>query len=196
MTQTGKSVDQLLSEHLKVIGDQIRSRRRQSGMSIQELANLTDLSTAMISLVERGQAVPSLGTVIALATELGIPLSVLFANGAAVGEQYLHTVDNHRVLQLGNNATRRVIVENLTIGFRLSLDEWQPGSTLEPELARHRGHEIGYVLSGELTVDVEDMSQVVRAGDAVSYSSRRPHRINNSSSSPAVALWFNLFDVR
>lgn len=73
--------DQLeaLRRQLRDIGHALRARRTELGWSIQHLADQTSVSTAMISLVERGLAVPSLATLNGLAHPLGLSLGGLFA---------------------------------------------------------------------------------------------------------------------
>jgi transcriptional regulator with XRE-family HTH domain len=57
---------------------QIRRYRKERGMTQSGLAESADLSTDMISRVERGIVRPSLGTVIRISETLEVPLSVLF----------------------------------------------------------------------------------------------------------------------
>ena len=68
-----------LRRQLRDIGRALRTRRTELGWSIQYLADQTSVSTAMISLVERGLAVPSLATLNGLARPLGLSLGGLFA---------------------------------------------------------------------------------------------------------------------
>ena len=56
----------------------------------------------------------------------------------------------------------------------------------------HDGHEYGIVLEGELTVELDGVAHKLKAGDLISYSSSRDHRIWNYSSRKAKALWVNL----
>ena len=182
-----------LNQHLTTLGEHIRSTRKSYAMSIQELAEQTGISSAMISLVERGRAVPSLGTLVAVASELRISLGDLFAGEEGSAPEAVTRVGSQRVLRMGERITRTVIIENFAEGFRLSKDEWLPGAKSEPELARHPGFEVGYVLKGELSVDLEDATYVLKPGDVVSYASTKLHRIDNLSSKPAVAIWLNIF---
>jgi transcriptional regulator with XRE-family HTH domain len=70
-----------LRAELRRLGLVIRTRRQQLGMSIQQLAEGAMVSPAMVSLVERGLASPSLATLSAIAASLDTSMAGLF--GAA-----------------------------------------------------------------------------------------------------------------
>ena len=53
----------------------LKTRRRQAGLSQEELAFRTDLSTSYISLLETRNRQPTLSVMAALAAELGLSLS-------------------------------------------------------------------------------------------------------------------------
>ncbi len=48
--------------------------------------------------------------------------------------------------------------------------------------------------SGRLTIEVDGQSHTLEPGDAIAYSSDRPHRIANTGEERAVAVWVNLDD--
>ena len=69
----------LLRAQLVHIGSVLRTRRQAHGWPIQQLADCAGLSAAMVSLVERGLAAPSLASLSALADCLGLRMVDLFA---------------------------------------------------------------------------------------------------------------------
>jgi quercetin dioxygenase-like cupin family protein len=62
----------------------------------------------------------------------------------------------------------------------------------DEQATTHNGFKYGYVLTGKLTVEVDGTAYALQAGDLISYSSRRPHRIWNHSEVKIRTLWFNL----
>src|SRR5689334_10605997 len=67
---------------LAAIGFRIRELRQLRALTLQELADVSGLSTSMLSLVERGRASPSIGSLIVIASALGVTMSDLLVNGA------------------------------------------------------------------------------------------------------------------
>jgi transcriptional regulator with XRE-family HTH domain/quercetin dioxygenase-like cupin family protein len=62
------------------IGDQLRLRRREHGLSLRDLAERLGVSPSLISQIERGRANPSVSTLYSIVNELDISLDeLLFA---------------------------------------------------------------------------------------------------------------------
>ncbi len=59
------------------IGHQLRRARMAAGISLREMARRVDVSASFISQVELGRTMPSVGTLYAIASELGVSLDGL-----------------------------------------------------------------------------------------------------------------------
>ncbi len=64
---------------LPEVGSHIRDRRQALDISVRELARRVGLSASLISQIERGKATPSVATLYAITTELGMSLDELFS---------------------------------------------------------------------------------------------------------------------
>ncbi|MFL5271300.1 MAG: helix-turn-helix domain-containing protein [Anaeromyxobacteraceae bacterium] len=64
-------------EVLRRLGENVRARRRDRGLTQEALAQALDLSVAYVSLIERGRRNPPYTTVIAVAKALGVTVSKL-----------------------------------------------------------------------------------------------------------------------
>jgi transcriptional regulator with XRE-family HTH domain len=62
------------------IRDRLVERRQQLGMSMSELARTIGVSPSMISQIERGQSLPSVETLFALAAALGATVDTFFSS--------------------------------------------------------------------------------------------------------------------
>ncbi len=67
------------------MGERLRTARRSRGLSLRVLAERLGVSPSLISQVETGRAKPSVSTLYAIASELGISLDELLVPDAAVG---------------------------------------------------------------------------------------------------------------
>src|SRR5471032_1285989 len=63
-----------------LIGGQLRAGREQLGISLRELARRLGVSASMISQIERDQVNPSVSTLYALVSELGLTMGDIFTN--------------------------------------------------------------------------------------------------------------------
>jgi transcriptional regulator with XRE-family HTH domain len=59
------------------VGRQLRQARMASGMSLREMARRVDVSASLISQIELGRTMPSVGTLYSIASELGVSLDGL-----------------------------------------------------------------------------------------------------------------------
>jgi transcriptional regulator with XRE-family HTH domain len=66
------------------IAGQVRSLRHERGLSLDALAARSDVSRAMISLIERGESNATAVVLEKLATALGVPLATLFDDPSTV----------------------------------------------------------------------------------------------------------------
>src|SRR3954468_9800482 len=62
------------------VGERLRERRGELKLSVRELARRLQLSPSLISQIERGKASPSVGTLYALTSELGLSMDALFSD--------------------------------------------------------------------------------------------------------------------
>jgi transcriptional regulator with XRE-family HTH domain len=177
---------------LMAIGIRIREIRQARGMTLQALADVAKLSPSMLSLVERGRASPSIGSLLVIANALGVTMSDFLAGEPAPEERLVVRASEQRAIETSQHVIRRLLREDKTRGVSVALNEYEPHTGNDEQAITHNGFEYGYVLTGKLTVEVDGTAYVLESGDLISYSSRRPHRIWNHSEAKVRTLWFNL----
>lgn len=189
-------------------------------MSLRALAKLIDISPSFISQVELGKASPSVGTLYALVTALGLSLDDVMpedggpgdaAADAAPGEPdaapaggqpdsvvawprvraHVQRAQSRRHIKMAGVRWERLTPEDDPFVDFLYVT-YQPGSASCPEddLMRHGGREYGHVVSGRLAVQVGFESYELEPGDSINFDSAAPHRLSNPFDEPAVAIWF------
>src|SRR5512132_16808 len=80
-----KRLRDLTADFQDGVGQQLRSERERHGLSLRELARRLAISPSALSQIETGRSRPSVGTLYAIVTELGISLDELFGS-ARVGD--------------------------------------------------------------------------------------------------------------
>lgn len=67
---------------------------------------------------------------------------------------------------------------------------YAPGSASSTgDLTVHSGTEYGYVLAGELVMQLGDEQRTLVPGDSVCFHSSTPHRFRNNGDVPAIGIW-------
>ncbi|SHF14791.1 XRE family transcriptional regulator [Streptoalloteichus hindustanus] len=171
----------------KDFGVEVRRLRQERQLTLEELAQLSGVSRAALSKIERGERNPSLHYALQIAEALGRPLSEL------VG--YRPTTST---VVRGDQVSRMVDEDTGTV--REALLEPVPGTeiiryTLPPggAPAAFRPHPPGtqesfVVLSGTLRVTSGETTVDLRAGDAAVLPADRTHRFDNPGATETVML--------
>jgi transcriptional regulator with XRE-family HTH domain len=180
------------------LGARLRAQREAAGVSLRELARRLDVSPSLLSQIERGLAQPSVGTLWAIVTELGLSLDALFA-GPADGEAAGHGTLVQRAagreaieLEGGVRWERLSAAPDPDADF--AFVTYEPGADTgrDDPPATHHGREYGYVVSGRLRIEVGDDVLDLGPGDAIVFGSETPHRFRALGDEPARAVWLNL----
>lgn len=188
------SVDSIVDVDMTVaqVGNRIRTLRAKRDLTLQSLADKTGLSSSMLSLVERGKASPSIGTLVAIASALGVHMTDLFEADGDRTEDLVIRSGDQPIFVTSEGVQRRLIRTDDARGLELVFNDYQPGTQSSVEPTHHSGYEYGIVLKGRLVVEVGGDSYEVRSGDCIAYDSTVPHRISNPGKSPARAVWVNV----
>jgi transcriptional regulator with XRE-family HTH domain len=178
------------------VGSRLREERERRGIGLRELARRVGVSPSLVSQIELDRVNPSVSTLYAIVTELGMTMSDVF------GDQ-----PEERVVQRNDGLaespeTRRVI--NLASGVRwerLTRDSdpdveflyvvYPVGAASCPPdaLMTHGGREYGYVTSGTLGVQVGFEEYELGPGGSIAFASSSPHRLWTIGDEPVHAVW-------
>ena len=182
------------------LGQRLRAVREERGMSLRAVAKLIDVSPSFVSQVELGKANPSVGTLYALVTALGLSLDEVMSDQPPAADPpppAWPRIEEHVQRAVGRRTIRMsgVTWERLTPNDDPWLDflyvTYQPGSASCPEddLMRHGGREYGHVVSGRMQVQVGFEEHALGPGDSIHFDSLTPHRLSNPFEEPCVAVW-------
>lgn len=186
------------------VGQALRERRTHNGVSMRALADKVGVSASLVSQIETGKVNPSVGTLVALVTALGLSLDELFfdvdvdAAGAAEGEsdggrgggRVLREAERPRIdLATGVRWHRLTPTHEQGIDFLYVVYEVGGASCPPDALMRHLGREYGLVLSGRLGATVGFESYELGPGDSIVFDADTPHRLWTIGDEPAVAVW-------
>jgi len=183
---------QSMANTLAAIGLRVRELRLARGMTLKTLAAKTNLSPSMLSLVERSCASPSIGSLFVIASALGVTISDLIVHEHASEDGLVVRGSDQPAVETAKHVVCRILREDRTRGVSVTLNEFAPNTASAEKATAHDGFEYGYVLEGTLTVEVDGVLYELRAGELISYSSRRRHRLWNRSNGKARGLWFNI----
>jgi transcriptional regulator with XRE-family HTH domain len=190
---------------LEDIGTRLKEERERVRISQRELARRLGVSASLISQIESGQSKPSVSTLYALVTELGVSLDHVFrghADGRAEdggpghvpepeADPVVHPGDRHVIdLASGVRWERLTSHQQEAVDFLHVVYELGGSSSPDDKLMRHAGREYGYVISGTLNVQIGFTERELGPGDSIAFDSTQPHRLWNEGAEPVHGIWF------
>ncbi|HMO10888.1 MAG TPA: XRE family transcriptional regulator [Actinotalea sp.] len=173
------------------VGAAVRSGRRRLGLTVEQLAARSGVSTGALSQIERGMGNPALGTLLRLATALGIPVAQLLDGSVAADHLLVRASERPQLVGDPGHDGAAVVRQLLSpTGGRLQMirSEVPPHFSNEGRAYRHLGQECVVVLSGSLVVQVGETRVGLGEGDALTYDTSVPHWWANPADEPAVVL--------
>ena len=201
------------------VGSLIRRERQKQGLSLRELARRVRISASMLSQVENDRTRPSVSTIYAIATELGLSIDALLSDsggqagsavavagprtrrGPAAAAPVLAELScqlvrpgERRKLELESGVTWELLSDLLPHMVDFMFVTYEPGgsSSSSGKLMRHTGTEFAFLLRGQLKIQVGFDEYVLEPGDALAFDSSEPHLLVNEGTEPAEGIWFVL----
>jgi len=192
-----------LPAELDGIGERLREERVKAGISQRELARRLGLSASLISQLESGLSKPSVGTLYAIVTELDLSLDRIirgedFAEPVApsdttpLGPAPLVHPEDRQVIDLASGVRWEELTGEGEEGIDFLFATYEVGGTSTPDqsLMRHHGREYGYIISGQLGIQIGFQDYELDPGDSIAFDSTEPHRLYNRGDVPVQAIWF------
>jgi transcriptional regulator with XRE-family HTH domain len=177
------------------VGERIRALREEKGLSLQEMAERTGYSSALLSQIENHLISPPLGAMIKIAKALTVKV------GAFLGE------DPHKSFTIVRKNERKLTSRFASkegvsygysyesLGFEKKDRQMEPFLiTLEPpmirseQLSAHEGEEFIFILDGEMEAILGEHKDVLYPGDCIYYDSSIPHKVQCHRDTPAKIL--------
>ncbi len=179
----GDAIDELA----QVFGAQVRRLRDAADMTLEQLAQRSGVSRAMLSKVERGEKSPTIGIATRIAHALDASLSELIGGSDTRGKVVVMRRD------------RRPVFRDPETGFERHIVSPAPGGTRVELLFHHlpAGASTGFlpayplgtekhvaVTEGELVVVIDGAEHRLGTGDALFFQANVDHRFDNRTAAP------------
>jgi len=167
------------------LGARIRTRRLARRATLRELAAQAAVTESFLSQVERGVASPSIASVQRIARALDTNIAELFAADEGAGV-VVRVGDRRKIVYQGLGAVDEFLTRGTAGRLQVIYSTIQPGGGTGDEAYTHDSdEEVVVVLEGSLDLWIGPEHYRLEAGDAVTHSSRVPHR--NTNPGPGVA---------
>ncbi len=181
------------------ISAHIKERRREKGITVQELADRAQVSKGLISQIENSRTIPSLIVLIQIVKALQIDLNVFFkdiqlksGNAPVIvkrKEEY-QTFEKENAIGFKYHRIFTESIKNSTVDIVIL--------ELEPNAKRPmvitEAYEFKYILSGEIDYHFKNEIITLKQGDSMLFDGRIPHTPKNETNSVATMLVIYFFE--
>src|SRR6185503_20529188 len=163
------------------VGVRLRGERERRGISLRELARRVGVSPSLVSQIELDRVNPSVSTLYALVTELGMTMSAAFGDTDPVervvrlpsgSDGVLEHPEERRVINLASGVRWERLTPHSDPDVEFLYVEYPIGAASCPEdaLVTHGGKEYGYVVSGTLGVRDRKSTRLNSSHGYISYA--------------------------
>jgi transcriptional regulator with XRE-family HTH domain len=176
----------------KIVGKKLKEIRLKQDMTIQILAERSQVSSNMISRIERGLTIPSVEILMRLATVFDKSINY-FVEDVAASHEIVHTRPGERDKTVYDDE-HNMHTESFTSGLRdpqfMSFYcTVQKGGESGSNNMYHPGDELIYVLDGCLKMTIVDDEYILEKGHSLCFKSHLPHRWENIGDDDAKVIW-------
>ena len=178
------------------VGHRLRTERERLGIGLRDLARRVGVSPSLVSQIELDRVNPSVSTLYAIVTELGMTMSDVF--GEPPGERVVQrngglaeSPETRRVINLASGVRWERLTRDSDRDVEFLYVVYPVGAESCPAnaLMTHGGREYGYVTSGTLGVQVGFEEYELDPGGSIAFDSSSPHRLWTIGDEPVHAVW-------
>ena len=169
------------------VGDRIKSLRETHGISLEELAQRTQMSVEELSSIETSNSAANLSPLITIARALGTRLGTILDDDAGMGPALTRAKDLE-------SSSRRTALETGSSDAPLdffSLAEGKISRHMDPfiidiapntprKLDTHEGEEFIYCMSGAIKIEYGTETYLLGPGDSLYYDTVVPHQVRGA----------------
>lgn len=169
------------------IGSLIKARRLELKLTLQEIADRSELSAAFISQVERGKATPSIVSLINISR--GLETDIHYFITPPEPTSLVRRADKPQYIDIDSAVVYKrldAVIRNQRMNALIM--EIPPATEL-PVVHREEGEDFFYVLEGEVEQTIGDQVFTLRQGDSAHHNTQVDHAVVNRSKATARLLW-------
>lgn len=170
------------------IGEQIKRLRKEKGYTIKVMSEYTGLSVGYLSTVEQDKTSLTINNLMNICEVLRVEPAWLLTSKTA--KKLIVRKEEQRVADIPELNQRMKMIE---FGRKQKYEyiTIQPGKTkpAKADCFRHLYDEMGTVLEGTLTIDLDGEKYLLEEGDSIYIEANKPHAIMNEHDTVCESFW-------
>lgn len=171
------------------LGSTIKKIRTEKNITLKELSQKANVTSSMLSQIERNIANPSLNTIKTIAQVLEVPLFKFFLEEDEEQESLTILKKNNRKHMYAPGAQYELLspTTGSQIEFmRMALEEGV-SSSVAPK--SHRGEEVAVVIEGTMQIQIGEKKGIMEKGDSIYIPAKQKHMWTNVGSGTGAIVF-------
>ncbi|HCT92358.1 MAG TPA: hypothetical protein DF613_13435 [Lachnospiraceae bacterium] len=168
------------------VGNVLKRLRKKNNLTLKNMAEKTGLSAGYLSLLERGLSSPTLKNLNSICQAMNVTMADLILDISA---------EDNIVNKKGN---RHELLNEKGYHYEVLTPHPDAMQTILMTVTDNKEHisfshiadEIGYIISGTITMIVEGDSYELEPGDCIYIAANRHHGYQKTSEEDCVSIWF------
>jgi len=160
------------------IGERVRKIRNERGLTLQDVANFTGFSKALISQIENNIVMPPINTLAKIAKVLNVKMTYFFEEEINQNDFFVVRNDDKKYIYR-EGVKYGYMYEELAKVKSFDYLDWLL-VTIKPDrpndkLFSHEGYEYMYIVKGGLKMSLGNEVLELKAGDSIAFNAKIPH---------------------
>lgn len=187
-----------MSQQHSIVGSKIKALRETKNLTVEEIAERSNLSVEQVTSIENDEHLPSLGPLIKIARALGVRLGTFLDDNDELGPVVCRAEERERnsSISFSNGATdARKHMEYHPLAQQKAGRHMEPFVIdINPEenpnfkLSDHEGEEFIFVMQGEVEIVYGKDTYTLKEGDSIFYDSIVKHHVHGAPGKSAKIL--------
>lgn len=176
---------------MKRIGERINFKRKQLNLQLNDLAKKVGISSSALSQIEKAKAFPSIITLKSIAENLFTTVGELIGENESLQKNPVVKKDNMKFVEQNESGTEIFLLAHHDLNKQMDtyFVRFIPGSDLQALFSSISGQTFCYIVSGEISFNLEMINYSLQTGDSIYFYSKLPFSAINNSKDICELIW-------
>ncbi len=168
-----------------VIGHKLKDIRNKRDLTLDDVANLTGVSKAMLGQIERGKSNPTVSTLWKISCGLKVSFSA-FVDESKEDLQVINQEDIYPIVRDNKMRIYPIFPFDAGKGFEVLTVELKSGCSHESEPHNDGMEEYVIVTQGEIEIEIDKEIFILKKGYSIGFKANKYHRYRNISNGTTI----------
>ncbi len=178
-------------EFINRIGERIKKKREQFNLQLNELAEKVGISPSALSQIEKAKSFPSIFTYKTIADKLLTTLGELIRENESLANNPAVYKSDIRLIDKTKSGTIFYLLSQHDLNKQMDtyLVHFIKNSAMDGFLFDSFGQVFCYILSGDVRLDLDGKSFVLKSGDNIYFNTKSKFNVINYFDGECEILW-------